>query len=170
MAPARTPSPEEGLSRAEALEGKERYAEAAGIYEDLVSRDGDNLAARHGLARCKLSLGDTSGAVEHLARVVEADRGHNDFRAALDYAEALWQNGQEEDAVDLAEALGSYTGRPNHRLAHAHYLAGLGRHSDALAIVEGVLSDIEAAPPDEQKRLARWVKKAEAMRRHLAGS
>jgi hypothetical protein len=160
-------TPEERLARALALEKSERYADAAAIFSELVDSSGNDLSARHGLARALLSLGEPARAVEQLAKVVEADRGYDDFRATLDYAEALWQNRQEEDAVELAKALAEHTGRPNHRLAHAHYLAGLDRRDEALAAIDGVLADLRKAPSEPKSAAQRWLKKAEAMRSQL---
>jgi hypothetical protein len=161
-----TPNPENTLALAEALEERAKYSEAAAYYQRVLAESAADPRALHGLARCRLSQSEPAEAVELLERVVSADRSHADYRAALDYAEALWQNRQEEDAVELAGALARHTGRINHRLAFAHYLAGMDRNVEARQVVDQVLADLESAPASDARN-ARWLKKARAMRARL---
>jgi hypothetical protein len=159
------PTPENTLALAEALEERAKYTEAAACYQRVLAESASDPRALHGLARCRLSENQPREAVELLERVVSADRSHADYRAALDYAEALWQNGQEEDAIELASALAAHTGRINHRLASAHYLAGAQRNEEARRIVDEVLTALEKDPADA--RSERWLKKARSMRARL---
>jgi hypothetical protein len=155
--------PSNSLNRADELEAADRYDEAVPIYEEALARDANNLRAMHGMARCELGLGHSRSAVELLEKVLRADREFGNFGAALDYADALWLAGQKQDTLDLLRGLVDVSGRINHRLALAHYLAENGDPSSAKVEVQHAIEDYTALPPDEQARQQRWVERANEM-------
>ena len=75
-------------------------------------------------------------AIEELARLMELDPAYRDYSAALDYAEALWQAGQRDDAIGLLTGLVGVSKRINHRMALAHYLKEQGDPVTARRILE----------------------------------
>jgi hypothetical protein len=151
------------LDRADQLEAADHYDEAIPIYEEALKRDPNCLRAQHGMARCELGLGHPRAAVTLLEKVMSADREFGNFGAALDYADALWLAGERQDTLDLLRGLVSTTGRMNHRLALAHYLAENGDTTDAQSEAQRVLQDHASLSADEQMRQLRWRERATQM-------
>lgn len=149
------------LTLADSLESGERAAEAEVVYRDVLAQDPSCLAAWHGLARALLSLSRPREAVEALERVLVRDRSYRGYGAALDYAEALWQNEQRSDAVEVLESVVALTERLNHRVALAHYLALAEQREAAREVLRRALVEHErrGAPRDE----GRWAQRAAEM-------
>ena len=151
------------LNRADQLEEIERYDEAVPIYQEALANDPNDLRALHGMARCELGLGHPRVAVALLEQVLNIDREYSNYGAALDYADALWLAGQRKDALELLDGLTRTTGRVNHRLAYAHYLAASGDLANARAEAQKVIDDNGNLPASEQARDQRWVERAQSM-------
>ena len=140
-----TPSVVNKLAFADALAGAERYTEASDVYRDVLRRDDANKQALHGLARSLLGAGKRADACEHFHRLLEMDNSFADYSAALDYAEALWQSGQKEDAIEVLTGLVRVSSRINHRVALGHYLTLNERKGEARDVLELALRDHEHA-------------------------
>lgn len=151
------------LDRADELEAADQYNEAIPMYEEALERDPNNLRAMHGMARCELGSGHPRSAVERLERVLSADREFANFGAALDYADALWLAGQRQDTLELLRGLVTLTGRINHRLALAYYLAESGERASAILEAQRAIEDHGSLPPTEQARQQRWAERAREM-------
>ena len=151
------------LIRADQLEEIERYDEAMPIYQEALANDPNDLRALHGMARCELGLGHPRVAVALLERVLNVDREHCNYGAALDYADALWLAGQKQDALELLEGLAQTTGRVNHRLAYAHYLATNGDLARARAEAQKVIDEHAGLSASEQLKDQRWIERAQRM-------
>ena len=151
------------LDRADQLEEAEQYDPAVPIYQEVLERDAKNLRALHGLARCELGLGHAQVAVTLLEQVLNIDRDYRNFGAALDYADALWFAGQKQDTIDLLDGLVKVTGRVNHRLAYAHYLAANGDIEKARTEANRVIEEHEALPKNEQQKQQLWLDRAAHM-------
>jgi hypothetical protein len=151
------------LDRADALEAAERYAEAEPLYRAVLAEDDSNLRALIGLARCLTGQGNAKEALPHYERLLELDRSYANYGGALEFADALWAADQRSDTIELLENLAAMTGRLNHRLAYAHYLAEFGRTQRAIEELERALNDatIKEAPSTDQQR--RWVERGQRM-------
>ena len=156
------------LDRADQLEEIERYDEAVPIYQEALDHDPNNLRSLHGMARCELGLGHPRIAVSLLEQVLNTDREYGNYAAALDYADALWMSGQKQDTLELLDGLVHATGRPNHCLAHAHYLAENGELAKAKAVVDRVIEEHASLHPAEQPKDQYWRDRAEQMLANLA--
>jgi hypothetical protein len=161
------PSFHNKLTLADALEEKDEYVEAEPLYRQILAREPENKPALHGLARCLLGLGRPAEACEKLAQLMELDSGFRDYSAALDYAEALWQSSQGQDAVDLLRGLVSVSSRVNHRVALAHYLSLHSGPDAARAELEAALREFGDLPAFAQKRDRKWADRAQKMLREL---
>ncbi len=171
----RLPSSSARLDLAAALEEQERYADAANIFGHVLRAEGgvqsgstDALAAAHGLACCKISLGEPNVAVDLLCGVLEVDREFANCKAVLDCAEALHQAEQTDEAVRLLEGLTLLTERINHRLALAHYLVLDRKPSEAINVLKTALREYENAPASGQRQQRQWADQAEAQVAELA--
>ncbi len=151
------------LERADQLEEAEQYDQAVPIYQEVLVHDANNLRALHGMARCELSLGHAQVAVALLEQVLNIDREFRNFGAALDYADALWFAGQKQDTIDLLDGLVKVTGRVNHRLAYAHYLAANGDIEKARTEANQVIEEHDALPKSEQQKQQLWLDRAAQM-------
>ncbi len=164
------PSFHNKLNLADALEQREEYVEAEPLYQQILAREAENKQALHGLARCMLGQGRPAEACEKLAELMQLDSAYRDYSAALDYAEALWQSNQGQDAVDLLRGLVRVSSRVNHRVALAHYLR-LHSGADAARVeLEAALREYEDLPAFAQKRDRKWADRAQKMLRELGSA
>lgn len=164
------PSFHNRINLADALEEQEMYVEAEPLYRQILAREPENKPALHGLARCLLGLGRPAEACEKLAELMNQDSGFRDYSAALDYAEALWQSNQGQDAVDLLRGLVRVSSRVNHRVALAHYLSLHSGPEAARAELEAALREYQDLPAFAQKRDRKWADRAQKMLRELGST
>jgi hypothetical protein len=155
-----TPSELNKLAYAEKLAELQRFPEAIGRYRDVLRVNRDSKEALHGLARALLQLGRPLEAVEELATLMELEPEFRDYTAALDYAEALWQAGKQEDTIGLLTGLVSVTKRINHRVALAHYSKERGDSITARNELDLALSEFASLPEPMRKREQRWADRA----------
>jgi hypothetical protein len=155
-----TPSELNKLAFADKLAELGRMPEAIGRYRDVLRVNRDSKEALHGLARALLSLGRPLEAIEELATLMELEPQFRDYAAALDYAEALWQAGKQEDTIGLLTGLVSVTKRINHRLALAHYSKERGDSITARNELDLALSEFASLPESMRKREQRWADRA----------
>jgi hypothetical protein len=162
-----TPSELNKLAFADRLAELGRFPEAVGRYRDVLRQNKDSKEALHGLARALLNLGRPLEAIEELAALMELDPEFRDYSAALDYAEALWQAKQHDDAIGLLTGLVSVSKRINHRMALAHYLKERGDAVTARSELDAALSDFASSPDFVKKRDQRWADRARKLRAEL---
>jgi len=158
-----TPSVQNKLVLADQLEGHDQYAEATDLYREVLRRDTTNKQALHGLARCLLGMGQPALACDELAKLLDVDSGYRDYSAALDYAEALWQSDQQQDAIDLLQGLVGVSSRINHRVALAHYLILADRTGPAKDELDKALREHEHSLAYVKKRDKNWAERAHKM-------
>jgi hypothetical protein len=162
-----TPSELNKLAFAERLSELGRFPEAVGRYRDVLRQNKDSKEALHGLARALLNLGRPLEAIEELATLMELDPEFRDYSAALDYAEALWQAKQQDDAIGLLTGLVSVSKRINHRMALAHYLKERGDAVNARSELDEALREFASSPDFVQRRDQRWADRARKLRAEL---
>ena len=155
-----TPSELNKLAFADKLAEVKRYPEAVGRYREVLRQSSDSREALHGLARVFLAMGRPLDAIEELAALMEIDPGFRDYSAALDYAEALWQAGQQDDAIGLLTGLVSESKRINHRMALAHYLKERGDSVTARSELDQALREFATQPEFVQRRDQRLADRA----------
>jgi len=155
-----TPSELNKLAYAEHLAELSRFPEAIGRYREVLRMNRDSKEALHGASRALLALGRPREAVEELAALMELEPEFRDYTAALDYAEALWQAGQQEDTIGLLTGLVSVTKRINHRLALAHYSKERGDSITARNELDLALSEFATLPESQRKHQQRWADRA----------
>ncbi len=162
-----TPSELNKLAFADRLAELGRFPEAVGRYRDVLRLNKDSKEALHGLARVLLNLGRPLEAIEELAALMELDPEFRDYSAALDYAEALWQAKQYDDAIGLLTGLVSVSKRINHRMALAHYLKERGDAVTARSELDEALREFASSPDFVKKRDQRWAERARKLRAEL---
>jgi len=155
-----TPSELNKLAFADKLAELGRFPEAIGRYRDVLRVNRDSKEALHGLARALLALGRPLEATEELATLMELQPEFRDYAAALDYAEALWQAGKQEDTIGLLTGLVSVTKRISHRVALAHYSKERGDSITARNELDLALSEFASLPEPVRKREQRWADRA----------
>jgi hypothetical protein len=145
-----------GLDVADQLEEQRRFAEAALLYRRSLELDANDPRALHGLARCRMELGQPRDALESYEALMAVDPRYRNYAAALEYAETLHQDGRDLDAVGLLEGLVQETGRLNHRLALAHYCNAAGQTAHARSVLEQALEAYASSPPSAREANRRW--------------
>jgi hypothetical protein len=163
-----TPSVANRLALGEALEESEDHAAAADLFRAVLFNDPNNKQALHGLGRSLRGLDRPGEAVEHYAKLAELDAAYRDHSAALEYAEALWESGQNRDAIEVLEAMAASSTRLNHRVALGHYLSRSGETARAREVLESGLRHYETSPAFVRRRDRRWASEAEKLLRALA--
>ncbi len=154
------PTEQNKLAFADKLAELQRFPEAIGRYRDVLRGNRDSKEALHGLGRALLQLGRPLEAIEELASLMELEPEFRDYSAALDYAEALWQAGKQEDTIGLLTGLVSVTRRINHRVALAHYSKERGDSITARNELDLALSEFNSLPEAARKREQRWADRA----------
>lgn len=162
-----TPSELNKLAFADRLAELGRFPEAVGRYRDVLRQNKDSKEALHGLSRALLNMGRPVEAIEELAALMELDPEFRDYSAALDYAEALWQAKQQDDAIGLLTGLVSVSKRINHRMALAHYLKERGDAVTARSELDEALREFASSPDFVQRRDQRWADRARKLRAEL---
>lgn len=155
-----TPSELNKLAYADALLDAQKLPEAVGRYRDVLRQSADSKEALHGLSRALMAMGRPLEAIEELAHLMELNPEFRDYSAALDYAEALWQAGQHDDAIGLLTGLVGVSKRINHRMALAHYLKEQGDSATARSELDQALRDFASSPDFVQRRDQRWAERA----------
>jgi hypothetical protein len=163
QAAAESPSVVNKLALADALGSRERYEQAIPIYREVLARNSEDKQALHGIARSLLSSGNPAQATEHYEQLLTLDRSYNDYEAALDYAEALWQAGRPEETIELLSGMASVSRYINHRLALAHYLSAHGDKPRARAVLDEALTEYEQSPEFVKRRDKSWAARARKM-------
>lgn len=156
------------LEVADALEAEERYAQAEPLYRAALAQNSGDKRALLGLARCLAGSGRAPESLPHFERLLELDREYAGYGAALDYADALWAADQKSDTIELLESLSKVTGRINHRLALAHYLAEFGRTEHAINELESALQEATGPNAPFNDRHRRWVEMGREMLEELS--
>jgi hypothetical protein len=161
-APARAASPlpdggaEPLFDFADGLEEQAQFGEAASLYRSALEQGPGEPRGLHGLARCLMELGQKREALEAYEALMVADPRYRNYAAALEYAEALHRAGRDLDAAELLEGMVGETGRPNHRLALAHYCEAAGQRSRAQRVLSDALAAFASSPANEQALNRRW--------------
>ncbi|OQB10559.1 MAG: hypothetical protein BWY17_04235 [Deltaproteobacteria bacterium ADurb.Bin207] len=147
-----SPSIANRLAYGDALRESGKYREAVTEYEFMLHRDSKCKEALHGIALCHIELGAFADAVERLSQLMDIDARYRDFRAAFDYAEALWLDGRRELALEVLEDIATTSTRIEHSLAFANYLALAEDIPKARTVLESALKDYEQSPTFVQRR------------------
>ena len=155
-----TPSELNKLALADKFAELGQFSEAIGRYREVLRQSRDNREALHGLARALLATARPLEAIEELATLMEIDPAFRDYSAALDYAEALWQAGKQDDAIGLLTGLVSVSRRINHRMALAHYSKERGDSVTARSELDQALREFAEQPEFVQRRDQRWADRA----------
>jgi hypothetical protein len=145
-----------GLDVADQLEEQRRFAEAAVIYQRSLALDDRDPRALHGLARCRVELGQPREALESYEALMAVEPRYRNYAAALEYAETLHLAGRDLDATGLLEGLVEETGRLNHRLALAHYHEAAGQTARARTVLEQALEAYASSPPHDREANRKW--------------
>ena len=147
-----SPSIANRLSYGDALRQAKDYEHAIDEYKFVLQRDRKNREALHAAAMCHLELDQPAAAVEYLTRLMDIDPRYRDYQAAIDYAEALWLDGQQDFSLDVFEDLANNSTRLVHQLVFANYLALAERKTDARRVLEQALDNYRQSPPFVQRR------------------
>jgi hypothetical protein len=156
------------LDVADGLEEQRRFDEAASLYRRALEQQPADPRSLHGLARCLIELERTREAIEVYETLMATDPRYRNYAAALEYAEALHRAGRDLDAADLLEGMVAETGRPNHRLALAHYCEAAGQTARAQRVLSEALVAYASSPARDQAMNRRWQRRISDKLQELA--
>ncbi|MDZ4063209.1 MAG: hypothetical protein U1E22_00915 [Coriobacteriia bacterium] len=158
-----SPSIANRLAFGDALREAQKHRDAIEEYDFVLHRDEKCREALHGIALCHLELEAPGEAVAYLTKLMDIDPRYRDFQAAMDYAEALWFDGQRDLSLDVLEDLATTSTRIDHSLAYANYLALAEQTSRARQVLETALKDYEQSPSFVQRRDREVARNAEKL-------
>lgn len=156
------------LDVADGLEEQRRFDEAASLYRRALELQPADPRSLHGLARCLIELAQTREAIEVYETLMATEPRYRNYAAALEYAEALHRAGRDLDAADLLEGMVAETGRPNHRLALAHYCEAAGQTTRAQRVLSEALVAYASSPARDQAMNRRWQRRISDKLQELA--
>jgi hypothetical protein len=156
------------LDIADGLEEQRRFDEAASLYRRALEQQRADPRSLHGLARCLIELEQMREAIEVYETLMATDPRYRNYAAALEYAEALHRAGRDLDAADLLEGMVAETGRPNHRLALAHYCEAAGQTTRAQRVLSEALVAYASSPARDQAVNRRWQRRISDKLQELA--
>jgi hypothetical protein len=156
------------LALAHALvEAGDEPAEAAGLFTEVVRRDGQNKRARFGLARAQALAGARAEAIATLDDLLAGDPGFADGAGMKLRADLLWDEAHREEAL---EDLRRLTGRLDYRVAFARRLQESGQAVEAAAVLGEALEGYRHSPRFIQRRDARARREASGLLKTLVVS
>jgi len=156
------------LDIADGLEEQRRFDEAASLYRRALEQQRGDPRSLHGLGRCLIELEQTREAIEVYETLMATSPRYRNYAAALEYAEALHRAGRDLDAADLLEGMVAETGRPNHRLALAHYCEAAGQTTRAQRVLSEALVAYASSPVRDQAMNRRWQRRISDKLQELA--
>lgn len=156
------------LDVADGLEEQRRFDEATSLYRRALEPQPSDPRSLHGLARCLIELEQTREAIEVYETLMGTEPRYRNYAAALEYAEALHRAGRDLDAADLLEGMVAETGRPNHRLALAHYCEAAGQTTRAQRVLSEALVAYASSPERDQAMNRRWQRRISDKLQELA--
>lgn len=147
---------------AEECLAKERYAEAAELYQRAMRGvHEDDPVLLLGLARAKFGLGDAAGTVASLDLLKERHPGHTSPDGHLLYARAREALGETGAAVLEYEALVGYYSGPEPACRLAAILKQQGRNAEARELFQKVLNESRIAGRHYNTLHKEWVEMAQ---------
>jgi hypothetical protein len=162
-----SPTQANQLALATAFYDKERFEQAATLFQDVLERQPAEPEALWGLARVRRSQGSHAEGLRLYERLIEKSPRHGEFAAALEYAEALWDAGHAKRCLEILEDIADESKRLNHRLAYAHYLVESGDKAKARNVLKRALHDHEANPGWLKQKERQWASAASDLLRKL---
>lgn len=162
-----SPTQANQLALATAFYDKQRFDQAATLFQDVLERQPTEPEALWGLARVRRSQGNHAEGLRLYERLIEEDPRHGEFTAVLEYAEALWDAGHEKRCLEILEDIAEESKRLNHRLAYAHYLVQSGDKAKARNVLKRALHDHEANPGWLKQKERQWASAATDLLRKL---
>lgn len=148
---------------AEALLIKERYDEAATMYESaLQGVHADDTALLMGLARARFGAQDYAGVCEALDRLRAAHPDLQSSELHLLYARSREGLGALDEALVEYEALANYYPGEEARCRYALLLQRLGRPEEARAQFEQVVTSVETGPKPYFRAQRDWYNAAKS--------
>ena len=130
----------------------EQYDEARGNFELCLRTHRQDKDARYGLALCELAAGRREAAMTELQALVERSLTYDDYGAALRLAEARFEAGQSEAALELLDMVASDSYRLDHQVLLARYQLRADRRAEAEATLDEALATFESQPDYLRRR------------------
>jgi hypothetical protein len=135
-----------------------RFADAVELYESAMQGPlgGSDPTLLKGLARARMLSGDGAAAEALFVRLKQEDPTAFDADAELDYAQALAQQGKNDEAVTQYERVVSRYPGEEARARFALLLESLGQEQRAQALFKEILKSVQGAPSYYRSRQREW--------------
>jgi hypothetical protein len=164
----RSPSLDNKLALGQGLYQAERYEEATTIFREALERERDNPDALFGLGVSCIGQGRYDEALEPLTRLIETDKGYQEFNAWPRLAHALFETGRQQEGLELLERLVRTSPRLSHSVVHAHYLLKAGRNAEARDVLELALAEHKDAPRFIKRQYRGWERQARRLLKQVS--
>lgn len=142
-------------------EEAQRYFEL-GLTTHPADRD-----ALYGQGIALLRQGQSERAAEALSRLVDRSLAYDDYGAALRLAEALFESGQRDDALELLRSVTRTSSRLDVPVTLAKYQLRAELPADAALTLQDVLAEFERLPDYLRRRNGAIATEARQLLRNL---
>jgi len=146
---------------------QKQYAKARETFDRAISQRADSLHTFYRRGLCTLALGDYSGAIPDLERVVEGDGKFDFYRAAALLADAYARTGQPERARILFEQVIPNSTTPETMYNYAAFLKSAGRAAEAREWTQKLMLKKRSMPRNFERRERLWFRKAKQLQKEL---
>ncbi len=160
---ARTPSIHHRTRLAQGLFDDAQYDAALAHFEGVLAQQPADKAALHGVGCCHMERGEPQQAIAPLQALVDAHPSYRDYEPWAELIEALWQCGQEDEALVLARDLVARAPRLRHIVLEARYLVRAGRKDEARDALRQALDDHRDAARHVRRQNQRYARQAQRM-------
>ncbi|MDD9942145.1 MAG: hypothetical protein OXU20_13955 [Myxococcales bacterium] len=150
-----------------ALLETEAHEQALSQFDLALSTHPTDKEGLLGRGMALLALGDAEAAIDPLSEVVDRNFAFRDYRAARQLVRALYESGQIEAALEMAQTIARKSERYEHKLALAKLQRSAARECDAEATLLALIADFEAEPDYVRRRYGALVTEARRLLRSL---
>ncbi len=140
-----------------------RYPECEELCEIILKEEPDNHEALYAKAVCRRADKDFSSTAELLKTILDKNPKYRFGKASLMYADALWELGQREQALEVSRKNTRTFPRPLTEYAYAAYLKEAGQYDKAREVLEDMLTTAHLAPKEDRM----WVGKGRSLLRSV---
>jgi hypothetical protein len=146
-----------------------RMGLARAAFEKAIAARSDSIDAFYRRGVCASMLGDATGALPDLAKVVEKEPGYDFYRAAGLLADAYARTGQVERAEELFRYVTARSVASETYLNFAELLAAEGKNAEAREWAQKVLDKKPNMPGYLRRRERPWFRSANKLLKRVAG-
>jgi hypothetical protein len=152
----------------ELYKDQEQFEKAREAFTNAIAARSDSVYTFYYRAQTSLGLGDFTGAIPDLERVVASDPKFDYYRAAGLLGDAYAQTGQLDRAAQLYVDVAQFSTTTETLYNYAYFLKLAGRQEEAREWAEKLLAKKRTLPRYMQRYERPWFRKGKTLLKELA--